>query len=232
MTQQVLESVGLSTTTIVSTSSTDLQSALSRSFASTSGSPAYQSSTMSLDYQALMGVVCAQPSNTQTTSTIHLHPVLGVAPLGPQQLNRLNMLQLAMLESAAMHLPQPDDSERIRTYFPRSPTVVPSYYYQLPAQISDSMDYFNRLGIETLFFIFYYMEGTKAQYMAAKALKLKSWRFHTKLLMWFQRHEEPKIITEEYEQGSYLYFDFEKWVQRQHDSFIFEYKYLEDHDLS
>jgi CCR4-NOT transcriptional regulation complex NOT5 subunit len=53
-----------------------------------------------------------------------------------------------------------------------------------------------------LFFIFYYMEGTKAQYLAAKALKKMSWRFHTELMMWFQRHEEPKIINDEYEQVS------------------------------
>ena len=43
-------------------------------------------------------------------------------------------------------------------------------------------------------------QGTKAQYLAAKALKKQSWRFHTKYMMWFQRHEEPKTITEDYEQ--------------------------------
>ena len=44
------------------------------------------------------------------------------------------------------------------------------------------------------------MQGTRAQYLAAKALKKQAWRFHTKYLMWFQRHEEPKAITDEYEQ--------------------------------
>lgn len=44
------------------------------------------------------------------------------------------------------------------------------------------------------------MEGSKGQYLAAKALKKQSWRFHTKYMMWFQRHEEPKVINEEYEQ--------------------------------
>lgn len=43
------------------------------------------------------------------------------------------------------------------------------------------------------------MQGTKAQYMAAKALKKLSWRFHTKYMMWFQRLEEPKAITDDYE---------------------------------
>jgi hypothetical protein len=47
------------------------------------------------------------------------------------------------------------------------------------------------------------MEGTKAQYLAAKALKKQSWRFHTKYMMWFQRHEEPKIINEEFEQVNF-----------------------------
>ena len=83
--------------------------------------------------------------------------------------------------------------------------------------------------------------------MAAKALKKLSWRFHTKYMTWFQRLEEPKAITDEYElvshtlflswlicllvQGTYIYFDYEKWAQRKKDSFTFEYKYLEDRDL-
>ena len=35
--------------------------------------------------------------------------------------------------------------------------------------------------------------------MAAKALKKLSWRFHTKFMTWFQRLEEPKTITDDYE---------------------------------
>lgn len=49
------------------------------------------------------------------------------------------------------------------------------------------------------------MEGSKGQYLAAKALKKQSWRFHTKYMMWFQRHEEPKVINEEYEQVNIKY---------------------------
>ena len=93
------------------------------------------------------------------------------------------------------------------------------------------------------------MQGTKAQFLAAKALKKQSWRFHTKYMMWFQRHEEPKTITDEYEQvsrvslplrssdrllsrlqGTYIYFDYEKWGQRKKEHFTFEYCFLEDRD--
>ena len=97
-------------------------------------------------------------------------------------------------------MPHPSDSERLRHYLPRSPYPTPPYYPQTVPLASDNLDFFHRLSTETLFFIFYYLEGTKAQYLAAKALKKQSWRFHTKYMMWFQRHEEPKTITEEYEQ--------------------------------
>jgi hypothetical protein len=52
----------------------------------------------------------------------------------------------------------------------------------------------------TILFVVQFKQGTKAQFLAAKALKKQSWRFHTKFMMWFQRHEEPKTITDEYEQ--------------------------------
>lgn len=33
-------------------------------------------------------------------------------------------------------------------------------------------------------------------------------------------------------QGTYIYFDYEKWTQRKKEGFTFEYKYLEDRDLT
>lgn len=82
---------------------------------------------------------------------------------------------------------------------------ISSFNFQVPLPHSDTLEFFQRLSTETLFFIFYYMEGSKAQYLAAKALKKQSWRFHTKYMMWFQRHEEPKLINEEYEQVCTLF---------------------------
>ncbi|CAH1794433.1 unnamed protein product [Owenia fusiformis] len=166
----------------------------------------------------------------QPTTTIHLVPLLGVAPLGRQPLNKEHLYHLAMLDSSYHHLPHPSDSERLRHYLPRNPCPTAAYYPQLAPPGADTLDFFQRLSTETLFFIFYYMEGTKAQYLAAKALKKQSWRFHTKYMMWFQRHEEPKKITEEYEQGTYIYFDYEKWGQRKKEGFTFEYRFLEDRD--
>ncbi|CAH0398179.1 unnamed protein product [Chilo suppressalis] len=162
----------------------------------------------------------------------HIPPLLGVAPLGPLPLNSEHQLQFQMMEASFYHMPHPSDSERTRAYLPRNICQTPVYYNQVLLPHSDSVEFFQRLSTETLFFVFYYMEGTKAQYLAAKALKKQSWRFHTKYMMWFQRHEEPKVINEEYEQGTYIYFDYEKWGQRKKEGFTFEYKYLEDRDLN
>jgi CCR4-NOT transcriptional regulation complex NOT5 subunit len=38
------------------------------------------------------------------------------------------------------------------------------------------------------------------RYLAARELKKQLWRYHKKYLTWFQRHEEPKEITNDYEQ--------------------------------
>ncbi|XP_068760566.1 CCR4-NOT transcription complex subunit 3-like isoform X2 [Montipora capricornis] len=167
----------------------------------------------------------------QETNTAHLQPLLGVAPLGPVPLNKERCYQLAMLEAAYHHLPLPADSEKVRPFLPRNPYPTPAHHHQHPPQHVDSIEFFQRLSTETLFFIFYYQEGTRAQYLAAKALKKQSWRFHTRYMMWFQRHEEPKAITDEYEQGTYIYFDYEKWGQRKKEGFTFEYRYLEDKEL-
>lgn len=48
------------------------------------------------------------------TCTIHLSPVLGVAPLGRHALTQDHSLQLQLLEAAYQHIPHPSDSERLR----------------------------------------------------------------------------------------------------------------------
>ncbi|KAM8827124.1 CCR4-NOT transcription complex subunit 3a isoform 1-T1 [Synchiropus picturatus] len=172
------------------------------------------------------------PSAPQpSVSEVSIPPSLGVCPLGPTALPKDQMYQQAMQEAAWTHMPHPSDSERIRQYLMRNPCPTLPFHHQIPPHHSDSIEFYQRLSTETLFFIFYYLEGTKAQYLSAKALKKQSWRFHTKYMMWFQRHEEPKTITDEFEQGTYIYFDYEKWGQRKKEGFTFEYRYLEDRDL-
>uniref|UniRef100_A0A3B4Y5W6 CCR4-NOT transcription complex, subunit 3a n=1 Tax=Seriola lalandi dorsalis TaxID=1841481 RepID=A0A3B4Y5W6_SERLL len=145
-----------------------------------------------------------QPS----VSEVSIPPSLGVCPLGPTPLPKDQLYQQAMQESAWTHMPHPSDSERIRQYLMRNPCPTLPFHHQIPPHHSDSIEFYQRLSTETLFFIFYYLEGTKAQYLSAKALKKQSWRFHTKYMMWFQRHEEPKTITDEFEQVQLYHSSF------------------------
>ena len=51
-----------------------------------------------------------------------------------------------------------------------------------------------------------------------------------------QRHEEPKTANDEYEQGTYVYFDYSiihddqqmGWCYRLKQDFVFKYELLED----
>jgi len=75
--------------------------------------------------------------------------------------------------------------------------------------IFDDPRLYSKVDTDALFYSFYYRQNTHQQYLAAKALKSQSWRFHKQYQTWFQRHEEPKSITEDYEQGTYRFFDYE-----------------------
>ncbi|KAJ0714727.1 putative CCR4-Not complex component, Not domain, CCR4-NOT complex subunit/5 domain superfamily [Helianthus annuus] len=148
---------------------------------------------------------------------------------------------LQLLESSFYKLPQPKDSERAKTYIPRHPAVTPQSYPQVQAPIVSNPAFWERhgsdnTGTDTLFFAFYYQQNTYQQYLAAKELKKQSWRYHKKFNTWFQRHEEPKVATDDYELGTYVYFDFhmgneemqQGWCQRIKNEFKFEYSFLED----
>ncbi|KAL8937930.1 MAG: hypothetical protein Q9216_004169 [Gyalolechia sp. 2 TL-2023] len=112
---------------------------------------------------------------------------------------------------SASHATCPDylDAERPRHYRPQTKYNTPRYYPQEPFMTIDDPALYGKIDTDTLFYIFYYRQNTYQQYMAAKSLKNQSWRFHKQYQTWFQRHEEPKTITEEYEQGTYRFFDYE-----------------------
>ena len=136
---------------------------------------------------------------------------------------------LSNLTESLSLAPNTGEKERLRSYAPQNPYATPSSYPTSPSGIFENPAVFEKLGTDCLFFIFYYAQGTYQQYLAARELKKQSWRFHKKYMTWFQRHEEPKITTEDYEQGTYVYFDYETgWCTRIKTDFRFEYSFLED----
>jgi len=137
-----------------------------------------------------------------------------------------------MLDSSFKYVPRLHDSDEPDFYTMENAYPTPSYYPEEPQKTYENPEIFKKYDVDTLFFIFYYQQGSYQQYLAARELKRQSWRFHKKYHTWFQRLEEPKHITDEYEQGTYIYFDYEGlWCKRKKSEFKFEYCYLEDADL-
>ncbi|VDP90686.1 unnamed protein product [Echinostoma caproni] len=193
--------------------------------------------TMDKQLPTLPGQLHSQVSHRPHSYT-QMHPRDVAAPFRNRNLDTTKgpvppelLLQMQALEIGYRRLPHPCDTEKARMIVYKNAVPCPDYYPQEPLPGTDTEEYYMKLDAQTLFFIFYYFEGTKAQYFAAKALKRMSWRFHTKFMMWFQRHEEPKEITDEFESGSYIYYDFKTMSQQKKDQFVFHYSFLEDKDF-
>ena len=154
-----------------------------------------------------------------------------------------------LIQASQASRPLAEDADRPHHYKPAFRYNTPAHYPQEVLPIFDDPALYEnqRMETDTLFYIFYYRQGTYQQYLAARALKNQSWRFHKQYQTWFQRHEEPKEITEEYERGSYRFFDYEStWLvsyqptpclavlivccrmNRRKADFKFIYKFLED----
>jgi CCR4-NOT transcription complex subunit 3 len=146
-----------------------------------------------------------------------------------ESLEQEHIKSLRSLEASLKNIPEIFGGRREKSYVPSNPCATPEYFPSSPAPIFDDHRAYERFDTDTLFFIFYFQQGTQQQYWAARQLKRQSWRYHTKYLTWFQRHDDPKVTTDEYEQGTYVYFDHDaSWCQRIKTDFRFEYVYLED----
>jgi CCR4-NOT transcription complex subunit 3 len=122
----------------------------------------------------------------------------------------LNPNAQRLFAAGATSAPESIDAERPRHYRPETPyPYTPAHFPQDRLTVFDDHRLYSRVDTDTLFYAFYYRQGTYQQFLAAKALKQQSWRFHKQYQTWFQRHEEPKSITEDYEQGTYRFFDYE-----------------------
>ncbi|CAJ1009247.1 putative Not1 N-terminal domain, CCR4-Not complex component/NOT2 / NOT3 / NOT5 family [Leishmania naiffi] len=164
-------------------------------------------------------------SSTHTDPIQSFPPIPGAAPgskFTPKKIHEL-------LDMSLGNLPHTLDVQRQRPYEPPNAIDAISYFPQEVLPVLSSKDVYHHMDLDTLFFIFYYHQKSYQQYFAAKELKARSYRYHTKQQRWYQRLERPQTTTETEERGSYTFFDFEdKWDHDRIDDFLFEYKYLEN----
>lgn len=167
------------------------------------------------------------------------------------QLQRNQKATMALLSSAMRNIPAVDELDvrqsldigvRVKykswppTQHPVPSVQVPESFPGAPIGESQLAEIMGK-SIDVCFFCFYYMKGSIAQYLAAKELKRRGWRYHTSLSTWFQRYREPITLTDSYEESDMIFFDFYVtpggsgnggWCQRLKKNFVFQYQYLED----
>ncbi|WVZ15867.1 hypothetical protein V8G54_013433 [Vigna mungo] len=100
-----------------------------------------------------------------------------------------------MLEVAHLKLPQPKDSECPRTYTPKHPTITPPSFPQVQAPLLLS---FCHVSLHSLFSV----EHLPTIYGCKRAKETVC------ITHGFNGIKMPKVATDEYEHGTYLYFDF------------------------
>lgn len=98
-------------------------------------------------------------------------------------------------------------------------------------------EHFAKMDVETLFFAFYYQQGTYQQYLAAVELKKKNWKFVKKFETWFKKLDsgEPQRAAPgdggqtQKDVGKYIFFDYENgWQQLVRDDFELDLSQIEN----
>ena len=68
-------------------------------------------------------------------------------------------------------MPDVTDERKIRPYVPKQPHSTLAAFPTTPNAALETPALFEKFNVDTLFFIFYYQQGTYAQYLAARELK-------------------------------------------------------------
>lgn len=93
---------------------------------------------------------------------------------------------LELLETSFNNILTKQDQEVID---PKHPVSVWEEHEYPRIPLFNRKENFARFDLETLFFAFYYQQGTYQQYLAAVELKKKNWKFVKKFETWFKKVE-------------------------------------------
>ena len=132
-----------------------------------------------------------------------------------------------LLSTSYFHKQQPQDSGSVA---PTNPVPMQRRAVQFPTlQMQVQPSTYGNFEEDTLFFIFYYQQGTPEQLLAAKELKRRDWIYHVEFSLWFQHYGPPKLVTAEKEEGSFIYFDFENgWCKKVKKEFTLLRQHIEN----
>ena len=133
---------------------------------------------------------------------------MGIKDSSPPNLTPQQTLQL-LQSTAARSIPVFGDGNwQFMPLRPKPPSVqVPGTYPAQKLAVFDNPMLFQKLEPETLFFAFYQQPGSHQQYLASRSLKNQGWRYHKGHQAWFQPRDKPTSSGEDWEKGTFVYFD-------------------------
>ncbi len=144
----------------------------------------------------------------------------------PMKVDKTPVSLFDMLEASRKNRPQAQDSAVVAPSNPVPFKKQPVQFPTVPMQMSPEL--LSKFDDDTLFFMFYYQQGTYEQFLAVKELKRRNWAYHTKYMTWFQHYDESKADGKDAGK-TYLYFDYDSgWSQRIKKGFDFEPQYMEN----
>jgi hypothetical protein len=119
---------------------------------------------------------------------------------------------------------------RINDYLPPRQTKEYSYRTSIcPTYKMIDLSVIPKMPKEVLFFMFYVHKGEVEQFLAARELMRKSWRYYTRFHMWIKRCNHPNFDSnEEYETGNYYTMGTELIV-RERRGIKINHKHLINH---
>ncbi|OQV13063.1 putative CCR4-NOT transcription complex subunit 3 [Hypsibius exemplaris] len=113
--------------------------------------------------------------------------------------------------------------------FKLPPLVAPpSPQRRNPGTAVFECDIHYKLATEVLFYVFYFQGDKLARIHAARDLELRNWSFYTKLSVWMQRMDFPRLQTTEYERGNFRYWDKDNWKEEKLSDFLVDYRYVKN----
>ena len=79
-------------------------------------------------------------------------------------------------------------------YHAKNPVTLRDEHLFPSVPMYNRRESFTKFDLDTLFFAFYYEQGTYQQYLAAIELKKKNWMFHKKYHTWFRKTEGQETL--------------------------------------
>lgn len=132
-----------------------------------------------------------------------------------------------MIKNSVLHYIKPEDTNY---YYPQYFENMPTPFPVVPHVIKPEM--YEKFDLNTLMFIFFYQNNYFVKYNVGKELSKRGWMYNKKYTTWFILVPPSKNKNDEYIEGKFKFFDFEReWNISIKKDFKFELRYWEKFDL-